>query len=360
MLKHAQVWRAIDRLAQEYGFSASGLARRAGLDPTTFNKSKRTTREGKLRWPSTESVAKILAATGASLGEFVSYMEEGSEGGVFRNIPLIGLAQAGADGYFDDAGYPTGGGWDEIPFPDLGDPHAYALEISGDSMEPAYRDGDIVIISPSAGVRRGDRVVVKTLAGEEAYAAVFEPFVLVKASEGMTPLHRAMGKILKRHPVSVNEAQVLLASYDHYRAFLFLENEASPLSPAAFGKILGLKERDAAKILSDFAKAGLVKKSRSGAYVCELSNEVLELPRAEILPPGLNDKMREYQAKMLASGKLAWRRMKTLRADAVELAGFYPLLSLNMSAASAYEIEEKTKNSAVFAIESRVVKLFDF
>lgn len=165
MLKHAQVWRAIDRLAQEYGFSASGLARRAGLDPTTFNKSKRTTREGKLRWPSTESVSKILAATGASLGEFVSYMEEGPEGGVFRNIPLIGLTQAGSGSHFDEAGYPTGGSWDEIPFPDLGDPHAYALEIAGDSMAPAYRDGDIAIISPSAGVRRGDRVVVKTSAG---------------------------------------------------------------------------------------------------------------------------------------------------------------------------------------------------
>lgn len=166
MLKHAQVWRAIDRLAQEYGFSASGLARRAGLDPTTFNKSKRTTREGKLRWPSTESVAKILAATGASLGEFVSFMEEGPEGGVFRNIPLIGFAQAGTNGFFDDAGYPAGGGWDEIPFPDVGDPHAYALEIAGDSMEPVYRDGDIVIVSPGTSVRRSDRVVVKTLAGE--------------------------------------------------------------------------------------------------------------------------------------------------------------------------------------------------
>jgi len=212
--------------------------------------------------------------------------------------------------------------------------------------------------SPAAGKLAA--AWLKTLAGEEAYAAVFEPFVLVKASEGMTPLHSAMGKILKRHPVSVAEALVLLSSYDHYRAFLFLENEASPLSPASFGKILGLKERDATKILLDFAKAGLVKKSKSGAYVCELSNAVLELPRAEILPPGLNDRMREYQAKMMASGKLAWRRMKTLRADAVELAGFYPLLSLNMSAASAYEIDEKTKNSAVFAIESRVVKLFDF
>ena len=166
MLKHSQVWRAIDRLAQEYGFSASGLARRSGLDPTTFNKSKRTTREGKLRWPSTESVSKVLTATGASLGEFVTYMEDGPDGGVFRNIPLIGFAQAGSEGFFDDAGYPAGGGWDEIPFPDVGDPHAYALEISGDSMIPAYRDGDTVIISPGASVRRGDRVVTKTKAGE--------------------------------------------------------------------------------------------------------------------------------------------------------------------------------------------------
>lgn len=166
MLKHSQVWRAIDRVAQEYGLSASGLARRSGLDPTTFNKSKRATREGKLRWPSTESVAKVLAATGASLNEFVSYINETDEGSFQRNIPLIGFAQAGAAGFFDDAGYPAGSGWDEIPFPDLGDPFIYSLEITGDSMEPVYRDGDRVIVSPQANIRRGDRVVVKTTDGQ--------------------------------------------------------------------------------------------------------------------------------------------------------------------------------------------------
>ncbi len=166
MLKHANVWMAIDRLAQEYGLSASGLARKSGLDPTTFNKSKRITREGKLRWPSTESISKILNATGASLNEFVSYVGEGGGAGVYRNIPLIGFAQAGSQGYFDDAGYPTGGSWDEIPFPGFADTHAYALEITGDSMEPVLRDGDIVIVSPEANLRRGDRVVVKTRNGE--------------------------------------------------------------------------------------------------------------------------------------------------------------------------------------------------
>jgi len=165
MLKHGDVWKAVDRLAAAHGLSASGLARKSGLDPTTFNKSKRTTREGKLRWPSTESVSKILVATGANLGEFVSYIEDGHQAAA-RNVPLIGLAQAGVEGYFDDAGYPTGGGWDEISFPGSTDSHAFALEISGDSMEPVFRDGDTVIVSPEAGVRRGDRVVVKTTDGE--------------------------------------------------------------------------------------------------------------------------------------------------------------------------------------------------
>ena len=166
MLKHADVWKAIDRLAREYGFSASGLARQAGLDPTTINKSKRITREGKLRWPSTESVSKVLNATGASLEEFVSYVSDSEGAGVYRNIPLIGFTQAGAAGFFDDAGYPAGAGWDEIPFPGLADPYAYALEVAGDSMEPVYRDGDTVIVSPQANIRRGDRVVVKTKGGE--------------------------------------------------------------------------------------------------------------------------------------------------------------------------------------------------
>jgi phage repressor protein C with HTH and peptisase S24 domain len=81
-------------------------------------------------------------------------------------VPLIGFAEAGAGGYFDDGGFPVGKGWEEVPFPQVNDPHAYALEISGDSMKPAYRDGDVIIVSPAANVRRGDRVVVKTSDGE--------------------------------------------------------------------------------------------------------------------------------------------------------------------------------------------------
>jgi phage repressor protein C with HTH and peptisase S24 domain len=165
MLTHAQVWSAIDRLAARSELSASGLAKRAGLDPTTFNKSKRITAQGRARWPSTESIAKALAATGTSFDNFVTLIEPAT-GAAARAVPLLGFAEAGAGGYFDDGGFPAGEGWDEIAFPTVSDVHAYALEVSGQSMEPAYRDGDVILVSPSAPIRRGDRVVVRTRDGE--------------------------------------------------------------------------------------------------------------------------------------------------------------------------------------------------
>jgi len=165
MLTHAQIWTALDRLAARSGLSASGLAKKAGLDPTTFNRSKRITPDGRARWPSTESLAKALSATGTDIETFVELITDNTPK-PSRAIPVIGLAEAGSGGYFDDAGFPSGSGWDEIPFPAVNDEHAYALEISGDSMQPLYRDGDIILVSPSSAIRRGDRVVVKTREGE--------------------------------------------------------------------------------------------------------------------------------------------------------------------------------------------------
>ncbi len=170
-MKHDDIWRAIDTLAAENGLSASGLARRSGLDAPTVNPTKRRKPDGRARRPATESQAKVLDATGATLEQFSALVSgdralASSRLAQTRRIPLIGLAQAGGDGYFDDGGYPVGGSWDEVSLPEIADPHAYALEISGDSMEPVYRDGDMVIVSPVAPIRRGDRVVVRTSDGQ--------------------------------------------------------------------------------------------------------------------------------------------------------------------------------------------------
>jgi phage repressor protein C with HTH and peptisase S24 domain len=163
-LTHEQVWTALDRLAERAGLSASGLAKKSGLDPTTFNKSKRVTSDGRERWPSTESVSKALAATASSIDSFVQLIGDGDQ--TVQSVPLLGLAEAGTAGHFDEAGFPAGKGWDAIGLPAVSDEHAYALEISGDAMKPAYRDGDVVVASPGTAIRRGDRVVLKTKAGE--------------------------------------------------------------------------------------------------------------------------------------------------------------------------------------------------
>ncbi|HEV7371347.1 helix-turn-helix transcriptional regulator [Arenibaculum sp.] len=200
MLKHADIWRAIDRLAQTHGLSASGLARKAGLDPTTFNRSKRTSTDGKLRWPSTESIAKILEATGSSFADFVGLTSETPARAQMQRIPVIGYAQAGSAGFFDDAGYPVGSGWDELAFPHIGDPHAYALEVSGDSMDPVYRDGDIIVVSPSTSIRRGDRVVVRTRAGEVMAKLLARQTATRIELQSINPLHE--GRMLAMEEIA--------------------------------------------------------------------------------------------------------------------------------------------------------------
>jgi len=170
LLSHDRVWAAIDALAERYSLSASGLARRAGLDSTAFNKSKRLSSDGRPRWPSTESLAKIIEATGASLDEFTGLVEGRANTGAATAqrsaVPLLGFAQAGAGGFFDDAGYPSGQGWDLVELPARATEASYALKVQGDSMLPLYRNGDVLIVEPGATTRKGDRVVVKTNAGE--------------------------------------------------------------------------------------------------------------------------------------------------------------------------------------------------
>jgi phage repressor protein C with HTH and peptisase S24 domain len=196
MLTHGQIWTALDRLAERAGLSPSGLAKRSGLDPTTFNKSKRITADGRERWPSTESVAKALAATNSSIDTFVQLI--GDSARAVQSVPLLGFAQAAAGGYFDESGFPSGNRWDEVALPSADDEHAYALEISGDQMRPAYRDGDVIVVSPGTPIRRGDRVVVKTRGGE----------VMVKE------MKRRTAKTLELQSLSLNQADRILAAGD--------------------------------------------------------------------------------------------------------------------------------------------------
>lgn len=149
---HDRLWAAIDAIAARHGLSPSGLARRAGLDATAFNKSKRFTNDGRPRWPSTESIAKILAATGSELSELVGLIDA-------RGSRLRATASAAGDG---DPGFP--GFRDEahgaVPATGACDGH-HSFVVADHRMMPVYRKGDVLIVSPDATIEPGDRVVLR-------------------------------------------------------------------------------------------------------------------------------------------------------------------------------------------------------
>jgi phage repressor protein C with HTH and peptisase S24 domain len=198
MLTHAKLWNAIDRLAARSGLSTSGLAKKAGLDPTTFNLSKRVSSDGRQRWPPTESVAKSLAAAETPIDVFVQLIADGGHHVPRQSVPMIGLSQAGKPGLFDASGFPVGPGWDELSFPAVEDEHAYALEISRHSLEPAYRDGTVIVLSPAASIRRGDRVAVKTGDGD----------IMVKE------LRRRTGRLIELRSVDRQQKEQTLPARD--------------------------------------------------------------------------------------------------------------------------------------------------
>jgi phage repressor protein C with HTH and peptisase S24 domain len=201
VLSHSRIWSAIDRLAARNDLTASGLARRAGLDPTTFNKSKRASADGRLRWPSTESIAKILEATRTEIGNFLGLAEVRPVRAArrsIREVPLLGMAEAGAGGFFDDGGFPSGHGWDQVQLPvaEAGE-NVFALEVSGDSMLPLYRKGDRLIVARDVPFRRGDRVVVRTNDGEVMAKILHKKTTRLVELGSLNPAHKRRTLSLK-------------------------------------------------------------------------------------------------------------------------------------------------------------------
>jgi phage repressor protein C with HTH and peptisase S24 domain len=198
MLTHAQIWRGIDRLAAHAQTSPSGLARRAGLDATTFNPSKRQSTDGKKeRWPSSESIAKALAAAHVDFGFFADLVAGTSSG---ASLPSLALWDTDTASAFDACGLPAGDGWSKVRFPDMSLEHCYALTVTGHDMAPVYRDGDQLVVSPESPPLPGDRIVVKTRDGVigawELSDSDVQNITLIPLSGGLSTQTRSLADIV--------------------------------------------------------------------------------------------------------------------------------------------------------------------
>ncbi|MGD9806874.1 MAG: S24 family peptidase [Hyphomicrobiaceae bacterium] len=166
-LTHEWIWNAIDTLASRSGLTPSGLARLAGLDPTAFNRSKRLTAEGRPRWPSTESIAKVLEATGTALDEFATLEFETSlqiaddetEIGEIAGVRIVAEIRGAIVLDWEPVStqaVAVNGNITLAP-----SRRRFAVTVSDSSLEPAYSAGNVLIVSEATEPRAGDRVLVK-------------------------------------------------------------------------------------------------------------------------------------------------------------------------------------------------------
>lgn len=166
MLSHETLWDALDKLAERHQLSPSGLARRAGLDPTSFNPSKRFAADGRPRWPSTESLSKVLDVTQMSLVDFAKLVQDNTDtsGILYRAFPAylctsddlmeiepVNISQFQLDNFCESFIFPSPQG-----------EKFFALEVSSNSFEPYYMEGNFLIVSPESSLRRNDHVLMQT------------------------------------------------------------------------------------------------------------------------------------------------------------------------------------------------------
>lgn len=157
-MKYEQVWEAVDKLAKINGLSPSGLAKKAGLDSTTFNKSKRVRPDGKKRWPSLDSLNKIIDVCNISFDEFFALVSDEEDDKLLHSIPYVSYSDL-CDGRISISADFSNNNWQKIQFPD-GKDNLYALDLNTDNFAPVYREGTLLILSQASEIRGGDRVVV--------------------------------------------------------------------------------------------------------------------------------------------------------------------------------------------------------
>lgn len=157
-MKYDTVWNAVDNLAKSLGLSPSGLAKKSGLDATTFNKSKRKRPDGKNRWPSLDSLNKVLEFCNLSFDEFYKYGESNQNNDNLNAIPYMKLSSLNQFQECNDNTINTTN-WEMVCFPEK-TKNLYALEVDTTEYAPLYKFGTLIVLTQNSEIRRGDRVAI--------------------------------------------------------------------------------------------------------------------------------------------------------------------------------------------------------
>lgn len=203
---------------------------------------------------------------------------------------------------------------------------------------------------------------LKTLTGEENFREILEPLLAANTEPSMlSPMHKAMKTSLagEKYYISPAQLEVIAGSRDNYKCFLALSNDTGAWTAKKLALSVGLSAKTTEKALRSL-KAVKLLTERGGRYKSPMAARMLEYPHMTAHVQVMLGRLAKYQDELAATGTRVWRRRGILRADADTLCGFFPIMNLNLSTAHTYGIIKKTKRSAVYFIEGRVVKLYDF
>ena len=159
-MKYNQIWSAVDKLAEMNNLSPSGLAKKAGLDSTTFNKSKRIRDNGKKRWPSMESINKVLTACNCDFEDFFKLGTLEDHIVKTNSTPFCSISELTTENRLNEKEIINKDKWCKINFPEI-ESGLIAVEIDNNEYEPFHKNGDIVIVNTNCEIRKTDKVIIK-------------------------------------------------------------------------------------------------------------------------------------------------------------------------------------------------------
>lgn len=119
--------------------------------------------------PSFEKIINLLGAYHADIQEFlreIGYLPlnvEPASIGKLNPVPIVSWVAAGM---WNDADACQQGAVDEWVASDVKGENIFAVKVKGDSMEPEFTEGDIIILDPHVKPNTGDYVIVRNDEGE--------------------------------------------------------------------------------------------------------------------------------------------------------------------------------------------------
>ncbi len=159
--------------------------------------------EGK-KSPSFDKVMNLLKAYMADVHEFLretGYLPKDVKSVQAPKIYKVPLVSWVAAEKLDNVHYgPQHAEVDEWIGSDIGGTGTFALRVQGDSMEPEFRDGDIIIVNPLTNPDHNDYIVLKNTEDE----AIFKQF-------------KKYGKARILHPLNPNYPDIELSDKHQYR-----------------------------------------------------------------------------------------------------------------------------------------------